>query len=211
MVHLDDLPAARRACSAILIPLLPVTLLLVTWLLPSHARTCSNAALCGDHIDAFFLPLIASSLTGAPAAGAATPVADMLATALPNRPVIIRPPPRTSPPAEPGMPGWRVRVEQQLVQPAARPARQGSRSTELSPRGLQGRPSGGGADDGGASAAKVHLGRHVGGRRPGRGAAWVALRAVSSDASCLWWSRPTRRLGTADENDSGAGPSSWSC
>ena len=84
------------------------------------------------------------------------------------------------------------------MQPAARPARQGSRSTELSPRGLQGRPSGGGADDGGASAAKVHLGRHVGGRRPGRGAAWVALRAVSSDASCLWWFRSTRRLGDSE-------------
>ena len=98
----------------------------------------------------------------------------------------------------------------QLVQPAARPARQGSRSTELSPRGLQGRPSGGGADDGGASAAKVHLGRHVGGRRPGRGAAWVALRAVSSDASCLWWFRSTRRLGDADENESSAGPAIWS-
>ena len=84
MVFSDDLPAAQRACSATSIPLLPVTLLLVIWLLPSHARACSNAALCGDHIDAFFLPLIASSLTGAPAAGAATPVADM--------PVIIRPP-----------------------------------------------------------------------------------------------------------------------
>ena len=93
MVLLDDLPAARRACSAILIPLLPVTLLLVIWLLPSHARACGNAALCGDHIDAFFLPLIASSLTGAPAAGAAAPVADMPATALlPDKPVIIRPP-----------------------------------------------------------------------------------------------------------------------
>ena len=101
-------------------------------------------------------------------------------------------------------------AEQQLVQPAARPARQGSRSTELSPRGLQGRPSGGGADDGGASAAKVHLGRHVGGRRPGRGAAWVALRAVSSDASCLWWFRSTRRLGDADENESSAGSAIWS-
>ena len=115
MVFSDDLPAAQRACSATLIPLLPVTLLLVIWLLPSHARACCNAALCGDHIDAFFLPLIASSLTGAPTAGAATPVADMLATALPDRPLIIRPTPRTSPPAEPGMPGWRVRVEQQLV------------------------------------------------------------------------------------------------
>ena len=115
MVFSDDLPAAQRACSATLIPLLPVTLQLVLWLLPSHARACGNAALCGDHIDAFFLPLIASSLTGAPAAGAATPVADMLATALPDRPVIIRPPPRTSPPAEPGMPGWRIQVEQQLV------------------------------------------------------------------------------------------------
>ena len=98
-----------------MIPLLPVTLLLVIWLLPSHARACGNAAACGDHIDAFFLPLIASSLTWAPAVGAATPVADMLATALPDRPVIIRPPPRTSRPAEPGMPGWRVGVEQQLV------------------------------------------------------------------------------------------------
>ena len=39
----------------------------------------------------------------------------MPATALPDRPVIIRPPPRTSRPAEPGMPGWRVGVEQQLV------------------------------------------------------------------------------------------------
>ena len=115
MVFSDDLPAAQRACGATLIPLLPVTLLLVLWLLPSHARACGNAAACSDHIDAFFLPLIASSLTGAPAAGAAAPVADMLATALPDRPVIIRPPPRTSPPAEPGMPGWRVRVEQQLV------------------------------------------------------------------------------------------------
>ena len=94
MVFSDDLPAAQRACSATLIPLLPVTLLLVIWLLPSHARACGNAALCGDHINAFFLPLIASSLTGAPAAGAATPVADMLATAVPDRPVIIRPPPR---------------------------------------------------------------------------------------------------------------------
>ena len=115
MVLTDDLPAARCACSAILIPLLPVTLLFVTWLLPLHARACGNAALYGDHIDAFFLPLIAKSLTGAPAAGAATPVADMPATALPDGQVIIRPPPRTSPPAEPGMPGWRVRVEQQLV------------------------------------------------------------------------------------------------
>ena len=115
MVLFDDLPVARRACSAILIPLLSVTLLLVIWLLPSHARACGNAALCGDHIDAFFLPLIASSLTGAPAAGAAAPVADMPATALPDKPVIIRPPPRTSPSAETGMPGWRVRVEQQLV------------------------------------------------------------------------------------------------
>ena len=115
MVFSDDLPAARRACSATLLPLLSVTLLLVIWLLPSHARACGNAAACGDHIDAFFLPLIASSPTGTPAAGAATPVADMLATALPDRPVIIRPPPRTSPPAEPGMPGWRVQVEQQLV------------------------------------------------------------------------------------------------
>ena len=74
MVFSDDLPAAQRACSATLIPLLPVTLQLVLWLLSSHARACGNAALCGDHIDAFFLPLIASSLTGAPAAGAATPV-----------------------------------------------------------------------------------------------------------------------------------------
>ena len=115
MVLFDDLPVARRACSAILIPLLSVTLLLVIWLLPSHARACGNAALCGDHIDAFFLPLIASSLTGAPAAGAAAPVADMPATALPDKPVIIRPPPRTSPSAETGTPGWRVRVEQQLV------------------------------------------------------------------------------------------------
>ena len=39
----------------------------------------------------------------------------MPATALPDKPIIIRPPPRTSPPAETGMPGWRVRVEQQLV------------------------------------------------------------------------------------------------
>ena len=108
MVFSDDLPAAKRACNATLIPLLPVTLMLVIWLLPSHARTCGNTALCGDHIDAFYLPLIASSLTGAP-------VADLPATALPDRPVIIRPSPRTSPPAEPGMPGWRVRVEQQLV------------------------------------------------------------------------------------------------
>ena len=83
MVFSDDLPAAQRACSTTLIPLLPVTLMLVIWLLPSHARACGNAALCGDHIDAFFLPLIASSLTGAP--------------------------------AETGMPGWRVRVEHQLV------------------------------------------------------------------------------------------------
>ena len=81
MVLFDDLPVARRACSAILIPLLSVTLLLVIWLLPSHARACGNAALCGDHIDAFFLPLIASSLTGAPAVGAAAPVADMPAFA----------------------------------------------------------------------------------------------------------------------------------
>ena len=92
MVFSDDLPAAQRACSATLIPLLPVTLLLVIWLLPSHARACGNAALCGDHIDAFFLPLLASSLTGAPAAGAAEPVADMPATALPDKPVIISPP-----------------------------------------------------------------------------------------------------------------------
>ena len=70
MVFSDDLPAAQRACSATLIPLLPVTLLLVIWLLPSHARACGNAALYGDHIDAFFLPVIASSLTGAPAASA---------------------------------------------------------------------------------------------------------------------------------------------
>ena len=115
MVFSNDLPAAQRACSATLIPLLPVTLLLVIWLLPSHARACGNAALYGDHIDAFFLPLIASSLTGAPAAGATTPVADMPATALPDRPVVIRPPPRTSPPAEPSMPGWRARVKLQLV------------------------------------------------------------------------------------------------
>ena len=94
MVLFDDLPVARRACSAILIPLLSVTLLLVIWLLPPHARAYSNAALSGDHIDALFLPLIASSLTGAPAAGAETPVADMPATALPDRLVIIRPPPR---------------------------------------------------------------------------------------------------------------------
>ena len=105
MVFSNYLPAAQRACSATLIPLLPVTLLLVIRLLPSHARACGNAAACSDHIDAFFLPLIASSLTGAPAAGAATPVADMPPTALPDRPVIIRPPPRTSPPAETGMPG----------------------------------------------------------------------------------------------------------
>ena len=72
-----------------MIPLLPVTLLLVIWLLPSHARACGNAALCGAHIDAFFLSFIASSLAGSPAAGAATPVAYM--------------------------PGWSVRVEQQLV------------------------------------------------------------------------------------------------
>jgi hypothetical protein len=85
MVFSDDLPAAQRACSATLIPLLPVMLLLVMWLLPSHARACGNAALCGDHNDAFLLP------------------------------VIIKPPPRTSPPAKPGMPGWRVWVEQQLV------------------------------------------------------------------------------------------------
>jgi len=115
MVLSDDPPAARRACSATLIPFLLVTLLLVTWLLPSHARACGSASLCGNHIDAFFLPLIASSLTGAPAAGVAPPVADMPASALPDRPVIIRPPPRTSPPAEPGIPGWRVRVEQQLI------------------------------------------------------------------------------------------------
>ena len=105
MVFSDDLPAAQRAYSATLIPLLPVTLLLITWLLLSLARACGKAALCGDHIDAFLLPLIASSLTGEVAAGAATPVADMPATALPDRPVIIKPPPRTSPPAEPGMPG----------------------------------------------------------------------------------------------------------
>jgi hypothetical protein len=110
MVLSDDLPAAPRACSATLIPLL-----LVTWLVPSHARACCNAALCGDHIDAFFLPLIASSLIGAPAAGAATRVAGMSATAPPDRPVIIKPPLRTSPLAETGMPGWWVRVEQQLV------------------------------------------------------------------------------------------------
>ena len=84
MVLSNDLPAARRACSATLI-----LLLLVTWLLPSHTRACCNAALCGNYVDAFFLPLIASSLTGAPAAGGAAPVA--------------------------GMPGWRVREEQQLV------------------------------------------------------------------------------------------------
>ena len=111
----DDLPTAQRACSATVIPLLHVALLLFIWLLPSHARACGNAALRGDHIDAFLLPLIASSLTRAPAACAARPVADMPATALPERPVIIRPPPRTSPPAEPSMPAWRVRVEQQLV------------------------------------------------------------------------------------------------
>ena len=80
MVPSDNLLSARRACSAILIPLL-----LFTWLLPFHARACGKDALCGDHIDAFFLP------------------------------VITRPPPWTSPPAETGILGWRVRVEQQLV------------------------------------------------------------------------------------------------
>ena len=84
MVLSDDLPAVRGACSAT-----SILLLLVTWLLPSHARACGNAALCGDHIDAFFLPLIASSVTGAPATGAATPLVDMLS--------------------------WWVRVEQQLL------------------------------------------------------------------------------------------------
>ena len=52
-------------------------------------RACGNTVLCGDYVDAFFLPLIASNLTGATAAGAATPVVDM--------------------------PGWWVRVEQHLV------------------------------------------------------------------------------------------------
>ena len=87
MVLSDDLPAARRACSATLIPLL-----IVISLLPSNARACHNASFCGDYIDTLFLLLIASSLTGAPAGVAKTPVADMPATALPNRPVIIRPP-----------------------------------------------------------------------------------------------------------------------
>ena len=64
-------------------------------------------------------------MTEAAAAGAAEPVADISAAALPdkpaiikpaiNKPVIIKPPPRTSPPAKPDMPGWRIRVEQQLV------------------------------------------------------------------------------------------------
>ena len=84
MVLSIDLPAARLACSATLI-----LLLLVIWLPPSHALSCCNAALCSDYVDAFFLPLIATSLTGAPAAGGATPMADM--------------------------PGWWVRMEQQLV------------------------------------------------------------------------------------------------
>ena len=61
------------------------------------------------------MPLIASSLTEEAAAGAAAPVTDRPATVLPDKPVIIKPPPRTSPPPEPGIPVLRVRVEQQLV------------------------------------------------------------------------------------------------
>ena len=85
-----------------------------------HARACESGSLCGNHIDTFFLPLIASSLTEAAAAGAAAPVADISAAALPDKPAIIKPaiikpPPRTSAPPEPDMPGWRIRVEQQLV------------------------------------------------------------------------------------------------
>ena len=120
MILSDRLPAAGHACSATLIPLLTVI-----WLLPLHARACESGSLCGNHIDTFFLPLIASSLTEAAAAGAAAPVADISAAALPdkpainkpaiNKPVIIKPPPRPSPPPEPDMPGWRIRVEQQLV------------------------------------------------------------------------------------------------
>ena len=120
MILSDRLPAAGHACSATLIPLLTVI-----WLLPLHARACESGSLCGNHIDTFFLPLIASSLTEAAAAGAAAQVADISAAALPvkpaiikpaiNKPVIIKPPPRTSPPPELDMPGWRIRVEQQLV------------------------------------------------------------------------------------------------
>ena len=115
MILSDPLPAAGHARKATL-----VSLLLILWLVPLHARACEGGALCADYIDAFFMPLIASSLTEEAAAVAAAPVADIPAMALPDepaiiKPVIIKPPPRTSPPPEPGIPGWRVRVEQQLV------------------------------------------------------------------------------------------------
>ena len=87
MILSDPLPAAGHARKATL-----VSLLLILWLVPLHARACEGDALCADYIDAFFMPLIASSLTEEAAAGAAAPVTDMPATVLPDKPVIIKPP-----------------------------------------------------------------------------------------------------------------------
>ena len=86
MILSDPLPAAGHARKATL-----VSLLLILWLVPLHARACEGGALCADYIDAFFIPLIASSLTEEAAAGAAAPVTDMPATVLPDKPVIIKP------------------------------------------------------------------------------------------------------------------------
>lgn len=97
MILSVSLPAARLARKAALVPLL-----LILWLVPLHARACEGGALCADYIDAFFMPLIASSLTEEAAAVAAAPVADIPAMALPDEPAIIKPPPRTSPPPRTG-------------------------------------------------------------------------------------------------------------
>ena len=98
----------------------------------------------------------------------------------------------------------------QLVQSAARPARQGSRSTErleLQGRQMEGRPS---------AAAMTrrmrHLGRHVGGRHPGRGAVWSKAEPRSTSLSHVYqifWS--FGRMNAAGGTGSNSQPSRHVC
>ena len=108
MIFSDRIHARRGAGRAAV-----AALFLILWLLPVQARACSGV-LCDHNIDAFFLPLIASSMTGAPADGAAHPVTATPSTALPHGLVVIKPPRRNAPRPESGLPGWRITVRQHL-------------------------------------------------------------------------------------------------